>query len=174
MSDIDAMNITELLINGIPEYETYCDYNGFCTTYTFYVDLNLVSTAFAGYYNIVGYDNSSVLPNRYKIFLDSIFFEDGRKSNDSSLSDFRDLVDEYTAIKISNGNYVDDWPLLSSKSTFLYNDGQKVDILYRELASRLFKEYIINMSTKAIYSSGGGGGYYNPNSPYIMKELAAM
>jgi hypothetical protein len=174
LSDIDAMNIAELLINGIPEYDTYCDYNGFCTTYTIYDDLNLVSTAFAGYYNIVGYDNSSALPNRYKIFLDSIFFENGRKSNENDLNDFRELVNEYTAIKHENGIYVDDWPLLSSKSTFLYNNGEKVNILYRELSSKLFKEYIINMSTKAIYSSGGGVGYYNPTSPYIIKEFLAL
>lgn len=156
LADIDANNVMRGLINNAPvPISTYI--NGITYTTYLYNDLNKLSVALAGYYNVVKYDNS-YFPNRYLMFIKTIGLNDGMQTI-TSTNQLRDRVYRMLKVQYNSTGNTDmglDWYSGFKNLDYLMCIGGNpnnplVDLRYREIAAKLFYEYVIHMSTKPAY-----------------------
>jgi hypothetical protein len=164
LADIDANNIIRGFINNSPvPISTFI--NGITHTTYVYNDLNKLSVAIAGYYNVIKYDNS-YFPNRYLMFTKTIGLNNGMQSI-TNTNQLRDRV--YKMLKVQynttgNTDLKKDW---YSSVTNIFNldydylmcingdpNEDLVDFKYRESAAKLFYDYISYMASKPAYYGG--------------------
>lgn len=148
LADLDAMNIMQLLVNGLPS-----------TASGIYVvpnNYNSISNALTGYYFTVNEDNS-YYANRYKMFLTAVNTRDGSIENDNLYDGLRERIYESMYIKVVNGEYASKTIYFGTYTTRLYylnvnNEIVLASLDSRVIAAKLFNEYITYMASRPYYS----------------------